>query len=427
MSIENFEPDIPILAHLIDYFNNTKVKIDFSIFEDLEIDVKIQESILRQISGEFEYWAGAAFASESKVEIVEAGVSFCEPNDFWPRIRESMAETSLLVDLGSGVRPNFFLGQETTICVELFDGYMEYLKDFGTSSRLIIIKDDVLTFLQRQPNRSIETIVVTDLIEHLSRENGSTLINEIQRVVSKQALIVTPRGFMPQHVGEGDNEGWGFIGNVLQNHVSGWDIEDFRGWNKLISTRYYSEVNHPQGIIGAIYEQEVSQKPGLVIVLEPHTPNTETIKMESEIFKLFDKISNHYSNFSVKFILPIEKSLKSIMINPHGRLPLGETKFASFNSDVNNLLASKGLQRCESLPGTVHYYLQEFKSSVVVMRIGNPSAVNYHQFVDGADLHFIDINLKRVKQLSELVDSFLVESNSWESFLELFNLNIGKP
>ena len=427
MSLENFEPDIPLLTHLINYFNNGKVKIDFGVFEKLEIDIKIQESILQQISGEFEYWAGAAFASESKVEIADTEVSFCEPNDFWPRIRESMAETSLLVDLGSGVRPNFFLGQETTICVELFDGYMEYLKDFGTNNRLIIIKDDVLTFLQRQPNRSIETIAVTDLIEHLSRENGSTLINEVQRVVSKQALIVTPRGFMPQHVGEGDNDGWGFIGNQLQNHVSGWDIEDFRGWNKLISTRYYSEVNHPPGIIGAIFEQEVSEKPGLVIVLEPHTLNIEAAKIESELFKLFDKISDHYSNFSVKYILPIEKSLKSIWINPHGRLPLGETNFASFNSDVNNLLASKGLQQSESLPGTVHYYLQEFKSTVVVMRIGNPSGLNYHQFVDEANLHFIDINMEKATQLSEMVDSFLAESNSWESFLVFLNLNIGKP
>jgi hypothetical protein len=400
MSLNEFEADSPRLAELISYFNRKTVENEFELFDKLEIDSKIQESIKNQITGEFQYWASAAFVDSSFESFEGPNSKMCQPSDFWPILGNSMLETSLVVDLGSGVRPNFFLGQDVTICVELFQDYLEHLKNSSTNNNVILVKEDVLSFLLRQPSRSIETIVVTDLIEHLSKEDGSKLIDEVKRVVTKQALIVTPRGFMPQHVGEGDDDDWGFIGNELQNHISGWDIEDFQGWDILLSPGYYSDGIHPEGVLGAIFKQEVRTGQGLLFVLEPHNSSQESLKNESLFFEYLTVNDALDSNIAIRYILPLAKSVKSNNINLMNKLPVGEIYFASFNYDVNNALGSRILDCVGSFPGTAHFYLQKFKEDkVIVVQTDNPSGINYNEFVEEGKLHYFTLNSEGLSDL----------------------------
>ena len=422
MSLNEFEADSPRLAELISYFNRKTAENEFELFDELEIESKIQESIKNQITGEFQYWASAAFVDSSFESFEGPNSKMCQPSDFWPILRNSMLETSLVVDLGSGVRPNFFLGQDVTICVELFQDYLEHLKNSSTNNNVILVKEDVLSFLLRQPSRSIETIVVTDLIEHLSKEDGSKLIDEVKRVVTKQALIVTPRGFMPQHVGEGDDDRWGFIGNELQNHISGWDIEDFQGWDILLSPGYYSDRIHPQGVLGAVFIQEVRTEQGLLFVLEPHDSSQESIKNESLFFEYLDTIHSLDSNNTIRYILPLAKSPRSKNIDPMGRLPLGEIKFASFNYDVNNALGQRNLDRVGSFPGTVHFYLQKFKEDkVIVVQTDNLSGINYHEFMKADKLHFFTLNSESLRNLPTITGNGLFNSKSEISFMRFLN------
>jgi hypothetical protein len=320
-----------------------------------------------QISDEYRYWAGSSFSGAIQASSIEYLPNSCEPADFWPLLKKRLLPTDLVVDLGSGVRPNFFIGQQLTICVELFEPYLKYLQNTLSGERVITIKEDVLSFLKRQPSRSIETIVVTDLIEHLSKEDGELLIQEIERTVQKQALIVTPKGFMPQHVGEFETDAWEFTGNVLQNHISGWEPEDFAKWEVVNSRNYYIGVEHPEGVIGCTFFPETFERTDLHVVLEEFSDQTNMVKLASSLFTL---LNNHFLTFSelkIKFTLPLMFSPKSTAINPEITLPNVNTEYSSFNWEVNNFNYQKDSGERIFLPGTMSSSVSNTNSKRILL------------------------------------------------------------
>jgi hypothetical protein len=79
---------------------------------------------------------------------------------------------------------------------------------------------DIRTF----PLRSIppiDVVVMSHLIEHLSREQGLDLLQVAEQLAQRLVYVETPRGFMEQlHCYDGD---------LLQQHCSGWFPWDFEG------------------------------------------------------------------------------------------------------------------------------------------------------------------------------------------------------
>ena len=334
-----------------------------------------------QIAGEYKYWAGASFANFDDREI-QTLPKTCAPNEFWPILKQKMSTTHMVVDLGCGVRPNFFLGQDVTVCVELFSPYLKYLKDTHSGEKIITIKEDVLTFLKRQPARSIETIVVTDLIEHLSKNDGYSLIQEIERTVRKQALVVTPKGFMPQHVGEFDDEGWGFTGNILQNHVSGWEIDDFQNWEVMVSENYYTEVEHPEGVLGCVFFPSSQEHHNLHIILEPFADENRMLKIASKLFKLLNRYCLENNEDSIGLTLPLIFSPKSISISPNLVMPTAEVEYVSFNWEVNNYFYVDANGEPKFIPGTMSNRIQSIKAKkVLILSEKARSDINYREII----------------------------------------------
>lgn len=67
------------------------------------------------------------------------------------------------------------------------------------------------------PEKSFDAVVLLEVIEHLSRQDGEILLENAKRWTKHKVIISTPNGFWPQ----GD-----LYGNHLQRHLSGWTVDD---------------------------------------------------------------------------------------------------------------------------------------------------------------------------------------------------------
>ena len=69
-----------------------------------------------------------------------------------------------------------------------------------------------------------DACVALDLIEHLPKDDGWQLLDDLEHCATQRVVIFTPNGFLPQH-GHDD----------LQEHLSGWTPDEMRrrGYNVL--------------------------------------------------------------------------------------------------------------------------------------------------------------------------------------------------
>jgi predicted TPR repeat methyltransferase len=82
------------------------------------------------------------------------------------------------------------------------------------------VQCDVLDILNKFGEKSFDVVVANDLIEHLDKAQGESLIAQMEAIARRRVVIFTPNGFLQQ--GEFDN-------NPYQVHRSGWTVKEMRG------------------------------------------------------------------------------------------------------------------------------------------------------------------------------------------------------
>ncbi|AAU03805.1 methyltransferase domain-containing protein [Rickettsia typhi] len=145
------------------------------------------------------------------------------------KIKEFISPVYSVIDIGCGIRPQQYIIPDLLICVEPYKEYTEILKKNLSGTNSIIIPLDAKSALSTLPDKSIDSIFLIDVIEHIPKEIGKEILIKCTRIARRQIIIFTPLGFMPQEVHEID--GWNLHGGVWQEHKSGWYPEDFPGWN----------------------------------------------------------------------------------------------------------------------------------------------------------------------------------------------------
>ena len=92
------------------------------------------------------------------------------------------------------------------------DGYRPYLLQ---SKREKAHGDYVLASLNHQcfRPRSFQTVVLLDVLEHLTKSDGYKIIEEMEKLATDKVVLFTPNGFLNQE---------DYEGNILQTHLSGW-------------------------------------------------------------------------------------------------------------------------------------------------------------------------------------------------------------
>jgi hypothetical protein len=93
------------------------------------------------------------------------------------------------------------------------------------------------------PAKSVDTIFLCDVIEHLSKEEGRRLLDLTIPLARKQIAIFTPLGFMEQWHPDG-KDAWGLNGGSWQEHKSGWEPSDFdSSWQFMVSECFHGSNN----------------------------------------------------------------------------------------------------------------------------------------------------------------------------------------
>jgi len=66
---------------------------------------------------------------------------------------------------------------------------------------------------------SFDCVLAFDLIEHLEKSDGLSLLAAMENIASKKVIVFTPNGFLPQNKRNG---------NVNQIHRSGWTVSEMQ-------------------------------------------------------------------------------------------------------------------------------------------------------------------------------------------------------
>jgi len=105
--------------------------------------------------------------------------------------------------------------------VDIHEGNVAFCRSTGVYDELGCA--DALEFLARQPAAAFDTIIATELIEHLPKESGTRLLGEVVRVAARMAILSTPNW---EYLRPGAMTMTGF--NEHEHHVSAWTAGEFR-------------------------------------------------------------------------------------------------------------------------------------------------------------------------------------------------------
>ena len=166
-------------------------------------------------------------------------------------------EFSTVLDVGAGIRPFNLVPSTRITCVEPYDEYRRYLNLNFSKENLQTIKADFDNLTEVVDVDGFDAITIMDVVEHIEKQNVVTNLKRIIDAGANCIIIFTPEGFMPQHTA--DVDAWGLSGAEMQDHVSGWKIEDFvnLGFQKFIRVKdlHYEGDEVWNGLM-AIYERD---------------------------------------------------------------------------------------------------------------------------------------------------------------------------
>ena len=197
-------------------------------------------------------------------------------------------ETDTVLDIGCGIVPMNYFRPKLHIMVEPWDEYANILRQLHADDKsVLILKLDALEALTALQDKSVDSIFLLDVIEHLEKEAGIKIVAEIERVARLQAVIFTPLGFMPQHLEVGESDAWGLSGGNMQEHKSGWLPDDFgKQWEFHICEKYHLKdfrgefLDKPFGAFFAVRKFQETQFVSLMEIPDIRRPLPSEIALQ---------------------------------------------------------------------------------------------------------------------------------------------------
>jgi hypothetical protein len=156
-------------------------------------------------------------------------------------VRAAVEATEVVLDVGCGLRPQAFFHPRVHLCCEPHD---EYAQELSRWPDLTVLRATAEQLLPLLPDRSVDSIFLLDVIEHLEKDAGQAVIRQCERLARRQIVLFTPLGFVPQDYDDEDAvDGWGLHGGAWQAHRSGWAPEDFDSSWSILACRDYHATN----------------------------------------------------------------------------------------------------------------------------------------------------------------------------------------
>jgi hypothetical protein len=128
-------------------------------------------------------------------------------------LRDTLVGCDSALEPGCGVSMTMrYLGAPNTVGFEGYQPSFDEARRLNTHDRLV--QGDVRDLARCFQPRQFDACVALDLIEHLNKEEGIKLMQDMEKIARKKVLILTPSGFLPQRRAAADD---------LQQHLSGWE------------------------------------------------------------------------------------------------------------------------------------------------------------------------------------------------------------
>jgi len=170
---------------------------------------------------------------------------------WYRKIRDRVGPVSHVSDLGPGLMPQqiFSMGKRGEgsgyTAVEPHPEYVEWL----LLHNYVTIHDTAQSWVSYA--RSLDVVVLGDVIEHLEKSDGINLLVQLRRK-ARAIVIVTPLGYAP-YDGGGETDCWGLQGQHWQKHRSGWTPEELPGWTIWVDAHYYDTPTECVGAFCALW------------------------------------------------------------------------------------------------------------------------------------------------------------------------------
>lgn len=125
--------------------------------------------------------------------------------------------------------------------LDIYPPYIDKSKKLLVHDRYVVGDARNLPF----ESDSFDCAVATEVIEHLTKEDGLKMIREMERVARKKIILTTPNGFLPTYAGPDDNP--------RETHLCGYTAAElkklgFRVWGfhglKMLWT-----IKHGQAVV----------------------------------------------------------------------------------------------------------------------------------------------------------------------------------
>jgi hypothetical protein len=173
-------------------------------------------------------------------------LNWFDKDELFPKVIEQLQKVDIVLDIGCGIRPQNYICPLVHICCEPFEEYSEILIDKAnqqTDRRFIILKAGWEETVKLFAPKSVDTIFLLDVIEHLDKEKGEELLRLTESIARKQVVIFTPLGYVPQEHPDGI-DAWGLNGGAWQEHKSGWMPNDFNDSWDIYACKEFHFIDH---------------------------------------------------------------------------------------------------------------------------------------------------------------------------------------
>lgn len=145
-------------------------------------------------------------------------------NHYVRELEKALVDCHSILDVGCGAYSpiQHFSKDKFTVGVDAFQPSIDRSKAAGIHNEYKLM--DILDLDKEFKEKSFDAVIASDVIEHLTKEDGYRLIDLMERTAAKKVIIFTPNGFLEQHA---------YDGNELQVHLSGWEIKEMndRGYH----------------------------------------------------------------------------------------------------------------------------------------------------------------------------------------------------
>lgn len=152
-------------------------------------------------------------------------------------------EGSTLLDLGCG--PKLYSSPFINRCSRILtiDAWPDVNPDIVAN----LETDNILEVVN---NEQFDYVLMLDFIEHLDKQSGLRLIDNVKKIAKKKIILLTPLEEIwdDNHKNVNDPSLWCY-GNNFDLHKSLWFNSDFEGWTNLnlpgLSSYFVGEYNVP--------------------------------------------------------------------------------------------------------------------------------------------------------------------------------------